>query len=218
MRSWIKPLAEWEADRRQDHRAARMEQFEAENPAAPAGAIVFLGSSTIERWPLSRCFPGKPCVDRGIGDETAELLLQRLDASIPDARPAGFVLYGGSLDFRREDLAPHVTRARVEAVVAELQRRCGAETPIAVLGLLPEREMPAHDLIRLTLTNNELMRMCAVRGVAWVPTWRPPVKALDGTLAAASAADELHLNDAGYDAVARWLIADGGEVGRLLAP
>lgn len=218
MRSWIKPLAEWEADARAAHRAERLEVFAGENPTEPAGAVLFLGSSTIERWPLAEAFPGRDTVNRGIGNETAQDLLARIEESLPAADPGAFVLYGGSLDFRREGLAPYQTRNRVESVVVTLRERYGDEVPIAVLGILPGRKMSAPDLVRLVKTNNELKRMCGVRDVDWVSTWREPVRRPDGMLSSAASVDDLHLNESGYRAVAGWLVEDGGRAGRMLAP
>ena len=44
---------------RLEHRADRLEEFEGQRGGESPGQVVFLGSSTIEFFPLDTCFPGK---------------------------------------------------------------------------------------------------------------------------------------------------------------
>jgi lysophospholipase L1-like esterase len=216
LRGWVTPHAVRHAREHAAHRARRLAAFEAERAGAPEGAVVFLGSSTIERFPLAERFPGVPCLDRGIGEESLPALLDRLERSLPAAAPAGAVLYLGSIDFRVEGRATARIAALAELALRFL-REGRPDLPLAVIGILPERDMPPAMVERLAATNASLAALCERAGVAFVRTDRPPVTGPDGSLVPASAADRLHLNGAGYRALARWLVEDGGAVGRLLA-
>ncbi|MCP3918070.1 MAG: hypothetical protein GY711_21185 [bacterium] len=217
LRGWVTPHAVRRARAQAEFSAERVTRFAETNATLAAGSIVFIGSSTIERFPLAELFPHKPCVDRGIGGETATELLARLGASLPHATPAGVVLYAASLDFRRENQPPAVVARRVAAIAEALHGRF-AGVPVAVIGILPERDMPAAMVARLTSTNAELAALAEELGIAFVPTDRAPITDATGSLAADCAADRLHLGPKGYAALARWLIDEGGPVGELLGP
>lgn len=216
LRGWVVPHAVREARAQAARSAQRLATFALENSAAPAGAVLFLGSSTIEYFPLE-LFEGVACLDRGIGNESAAELLRRLDASLPVAAPAGAVLYVASIDFRSLGAAPAEVAARAWAVVRALRAHY-PDLPIALVGLLSERGFPPERVALLAETNAELAALAERRGLAFVRTDRPPVTRPDGTLALECSADRLHLNERGYRALAGWILADGGAVGRLLAP
>lgn len=214
MRAWLMPHAVREARDIEEHAARRRLAFAAEAPP-PAGAVVFLGSSTIERFPLAASFPGVPCVDRGIGNESLPRLLERLDASLPAARPAAAVLYLGSIDFRVHGRAP-ARIADLAGLAVRWIRERHADLPVALIGILPERDMPPEMVARLAETNAALAALCATRGYAFVATDVAPITAADGSLEPALAADRLHLNEAGYAALAARLRADESVVGAIL--
>lgn len=217
LRGWVVPHALREARAQAARSAARLATFARENPAAPEGAVLFLGSSTIEYFPLDELFAGVPCLNRGIGNESAAELLARLEASLPQRPPAGAVLYAASIDFRRLGAAPEEVAARAWAVVRALRERY-PDLPVALVGLLSERDFPPGEVARLARTNAALAELASRRELAFVRTDRPPVTLPDGTLAPDASADRLHLNERGYRALAGWIVEDGGAVGRLLGP
>ena len=215
LRGWIEPHAQRAAREQAERSAARLALFAPENRSAEAGSIVFLGSSTIERFPLSEAFPNRPCLNRGIGNETATELFERLDASLPDAPPAAVVLYAASLDFRRENRPPDILCRRVKGIVRHLRRRVPGSS-LALIGLLSEREMPPSRVAALKEANAALEALCSELGVAFVSTYRPPVVDEAGAMTVACTADRLHLNATGYAHLTRWLLEDGGAVAELL--
>lgn len=197
-------------------RLERLALFARENPDVAPGAVAFVGSSTIERFPLEACFPGRACVGRGIGNEPATELLERLDASLPPAPLAGIVLYTGRVDFL-DGADAQTVRARVAAVIDRLaELRPGV--PVVLLGLLPERDQPAAVGARLARTNAALLELARERGLAFVPTAREPLALPDGSLSEDFSVDRLHLGPAGYRHVSGWIAAEGGSVGERLAP
>ncbi len=215
LRGWVEPHAERAAREQGERSAARMALFRRENPSVEPGAIVFVGSSTVERFPLEARFPDARCVNRGIGNESSAELLARLDESLPDARPAGFVVYAASIDFRAEGAPPHEVAARVGRVLDALGRR-HANVPILVLGLLSERDAEPAFVERLQATNRALATLAAERGAEFLDTGRPPVITAEGRLSEAHSADDLHLNERGYEVLAAWILEVEGPIPDIL--
>ncbi len=205
LRGWVEPHAEREARARREHSEERMRVFLAENRSVPAGSIVFAGSSTMERFPLEQSFPGAPAVDRGIGDETCAEFVERLAASRPPTPASAWVLYLGSLDFRRLHSAPSEVAQRVEAAIGAV-RGDREELHLVLIGILPERDMSEEMVQRLALTNAVLKQLCSRLGVSFVDTARAPITGQDGSLDPGHAADRVHLNAEGYRVLAGWLV------------
>lgn len=214
LRGWVTPHAIRQARQWAEHSVQRRMIFATEQPS-PEGAVVFLGSSTMERFPLDTAFPGVPCLDRGIGNESLPRLLERLPESLPEARPAGAVLYLGSIDFRAQGRAPEHISSLASLAVNWIRER-HPDLPLVILGILPEREMEPEALNRLARTNSALARMCEEEDCTFLPTSRPPITDGEGSLNAEVAADQLHLNARGYAALTEWLQQDDGPVGAAL--
>lgn len=199
------------------HRDARLAEFARDNALAPPGAVAFLGSSTIERFPLAACFPGKPALNRGISGEPLEELAERLAASLPDAPLAGLVLYAARIDFRADPSRPEPLARRAAALLDRLaELRPGV--PVCVLGLLSERGLSPDGAARLARFDAELEREVRARGQTFVRSARPPLVDGRGALAEAFSSDPLHLGSEGYTVLARWIAEEGGPAGRALAP
>lgn len=228
----VEPHAERRARQRALHTVERVHEFVRENAQVPEDAIVFFGSSTIERFPLERLFPGKPCINRGIADASDATLARVLDDCLPRARLGGLVLYAGSVDFREAERAADPAGC-VDSGLHEAIDRAAFGVPQVWIGILPEREMsPARvaALAELNAANASLadQRSHPIRGVparptAFVRVDRPPITTAGGTSRAGSLAEEfsadgLHLDEGGYRHLAAWIETEGGEVGRLLAP
>ena len=208
LRGLVEPHHVREAREQRQRSDARLALFAAENAGLPADTVVFLGSSTIERFALDEAFPGKLCVNRGIGNETAVELFERIPASLPAAEPAAFVLYAGSLDFRRERKPAEVVVERVARCVRRLRELTTEGVPVTLIGLLPERDMDFELRGLLERTNVALSNWAARSGIGFVATDRPPLRTATGSLAESYSADRLHLNAAGYEVLAQWLLAD----------
>ena len=215
LRGWVKPHAIRRAEAQAAKSAERLAEFASET--VPAGAIVFLGSSTMERFPLAELFPGKPCVDRGIGNESALECLERLHASLPDEPPAAFCVYLASIDFRAHKEPPAEVVARVGRILDELEARFPG-VPIAQIGLLSERAADESFVRRWRATNAALEAAARERGVRWITVDRPPLTNPSGQLDEEMSADDLHLSDVGYRQLAAWILAEGGPLAALLAP
>ena len=185
-------------------------------PFDPNASVLFIGSSTIARFPLSSAFPGKPCVNLGRGNENTLALRARLPGALPSSPPGGIVLYVGSADLRFEPALPaKEIRERVEGVVSDLNAQFpGVE--IAVIEVLPARHQSEEERIALRALNDELIGVAHERNLWFVPTNRPPLVDSDGSLLESMSVDRHHLNEAGYRVLAQWIIDDTGAPGRHL--
>ena len=213
LRNLVEPQAARDAKTRAAHRAERLRQF-ADDAPVPGGAL-FIGSSTIEG------FDDLPtgAINRGIGDEELALLALRFKGTLERTRPRDVVLYAASVDVRRptlhgeEDSPPNRYRgaADLASAVMELVDLALAGEPartVLVLGVLPEVDDERGVTERARALNRELADRAAARPRAlFVPTWRPPlVDPATGLLQAGCARDRLHLNRAGYEHLAAWLL------------
>jgi lysophospholipase L1-like esterase len=216
LRTLFEPLARRDRRAYLVHAAERLTRFRRENPAVVDGSILFLGSSTIERLPAARLFPEKPCVNRGIGNQSAADLLAGLNAVLPQSRPAAFVLYTGGIDWRAGASKEELDQ-RVDGILERLERAYPA-VPILFVGVLPERGMSAAAVLALRSANARLRDLVRKRGAVFLDVARPPITDESGALAVECSADRLHLNAEGYRHLSRWIIEDGAEVGRELAP
>jgi lysophospholipase L1-like esterase len=208
-----------------EHAADRLDRFDRENVLVAPGTIVFLGSSTIERYPLEACFPGKPCANRGIGSASVALLQRFADVLVPPAPTVslgGIVLYAGSIDLREPGRASDPDHADAVAAsvrtLIEAVRMRQPDAPILVVGVLPARTTSGADVAVLARLNAHLREIARDMRAVFVDTARAPLTATDGSLAIDRSADELHLNVRGYAVLSKWIVSDGGELGRRLAP
>lgn len=185
------------------------------NDAPPPDSIVFMGSSTIEFWDLSRSFPQSPVVNRGIGGEPIGALLDRLDA--PGVLPrdtAGVVLYVGSVDFNTHGRPWEEVAAGVETVLSEVRRR-RPRLPILVIPINPARDTTASRVKALAaLTKHVRDHAASLDPVVHViETDAAPLRAVSGALAEGASADNWHLNEVGYAELARRLTETAERVG-----
>lgn len=69
-------------------------------PALAAGEnrVVFIGDSITDRWELSRFFPGKSYINRGIGGQVTPQMVVRFQADVIALKPAVVVILGGVND------------------------------------------------------------------------------------------------------------------------
>jgi lysophospholipase L1-like esterase len=180
------------------------------------GRVVFIGSSTIARFPLEKTYHGS-AANLGKADENAVEMRARIARELPDdARPSAFILYAGSYDFRKEPgLSAQEIRDRVDGIAGDLRARF-PETPIALIEVLPARSQTAEEHAALAALNSELATLARGRGASFIPTNRPPLGDANGDLLETMSVDRFHLNDAGYRVLAKWIREDGGPVGELL--
>ena len=169
-------------------RRMKSSQFDLLKP--PGGAIVFLGDSITEWGAWQEWFPGTLVVNRGIGGDTTEGVLKRLDAAIDG--PAGVFLLVGT-----NDLALRVPVGDIMARHREIIEQIGIRAPrawLTVQSVMP-RQRKFRD--RIQVLNENLERIAAEVGATYLDLW-PLLDDGTGQLKPRYTEDGLHLNGLAY--------------------
>jgi lysophospholipase L1-like esterase len=184
----IVPLLRGTATRtRQDRR----DSFRAE--PVPPQAVVFLGDSITQVAPLGEMFPDIPAVNRGIGWDTSEDLLTRLDEAIDHPAAISLLIGTNDLHTSRRLRDPGGIALRLDAIINRIQT-IAPGTPVLVNGLLPRTAWYAPRLRAL----NERYRAIAERsGNQYVDAW-PALADPSGAIRKEYTTDNLHLTQPGY--------------------
>jgi len=172
-----------------------MEQADRLKPPA-AGGILFLGSSTIDRWKtLAGDFPGLPVVQRGIGGCTLEQVAGFARRLAAPFKPATVVLYAGENDLAGKSTPPKVLDA-FKRTISEL-RAVAPQARIIFLSIKPSpKRATKHDAF--TEANQLIAAACPAQRVDFVdinPALHDAAGEIDKTL---FVRDLIHLNPQGY--------------------
>ncbi|MFO0588430.1 MAG: GDSL-type esterase/lipase family protein [Polyangiaceae bacterium] len=193
----------------QFHRA--LNKFRAENAKAPAGTVVFLGSSTIEKMPLNKLFPGAPVLNRGLGGTQTVQMWEQLDACLPKERPAGVVVNGGANDLRAGRREPLEVLQRVIKVVDGVRERFPG-VPIAILEPIVQSEEDFDLVLQITYGSEVLQAWAREQHIPYIRVNRPPLVTEDGRARKdMTAADGRHPNEQAFKIIAKWIVEEGGE-------
>jgi lysophospholipase L1-like esterase len=185
------PTNQWEAEIR------AFEAAERTNPP-PAGAVVFVGSSSIRLWQtLAQDFPEHRVVNRGFGGSQLRDAVNHADRIVTPCKPRLVVLYAGD-----NDLASGKTPAQVladfQAFVAKVHAAL-PETRVAFISIKPSpKRWHLADQVRAV---NRLIADFT-RGsnrLEFIDVFTPMLGADGRPQPELFVADDLHLNAKGYE-------------------
>lgn len=159
---------------------------------APKNAIVFLGSSIIEEGEWSALFPDFEVVNRGIGADTTQGVIDRLD-QITKLQPSKVFIYIGGNDFSRLGDTPEATISRIEIIIAQLKRETPT-TEIYIHTLFPRELKHAPNIKAFNQLVMNLNQDPDVRVIDVFPWFARP----DGSIDPSVANDGIHLNGEAY--------------------
>ncbi len=161
-------------------------------PVTP-GRVVFLGDSITEGGTWEELFPELPTLNRGIGGDSTEDVLARLDEAIN--APAAVNLLIGTNDLhlgpRLSDLDGIATR--VGQIVSRIQQKAPAAS-IYLNSVMPRTTLLTS---RIRSLNERYVAVAARTGVTYVDLW-PALADGRGELRGEFTTDHLHLKDVGY--------------------
>ena len=172
------------------HQARLVSSFEA-FPLVPDD-IVFLGDSITEGGPWEELFPDLRVRNRGVGGDTSEGALARLE-QVSRATPAKVFLLIGTNDLFRGD-----SEDEIVANITEILDRLKQETPdteVYLQSVLPRA--PSYRAAVEAL-NARLSEVALERGSAWVDLYTAFLDPQTGGIRAELSNDELHLLGPGY--------------------
>ena len=189
------PVAAQEALPRFEKEVAAYEAVDRKNPP-PKGQILFIGSSSIVDWDVSRYFPDLRIVNRGLWGSALADAVRLIDRLVVPYQPRTVVVYAGDNDIdagmTTEDVAVLFERF-VRAVHTKLP-----QTRIVYIGIKPspqrwptiDRMRAANVLIRAFCTRDDRVAFIDVDSamLGWDEKPRSELYADDG----------LHLSPLGY--------------------
>lgn len=158
-------------------------------------SIAFVGDSITEGGRWDEWFPERSTHNLGIGGNTTDDLVARLD-SVIELRPEAVALLVGTNDLGTRKSVEHLVR-NIEFVLVSLRRGLpGAR--MLVQSIMPRgREFAAQ----IQDANRHLRQFAPSVNAQYLDLW-PAMAQADGELDPALSSDRLHLNDEGYE---RWL-------------
>lgn len=170
------------------------------------GRVVFLGDSITDGWNLSRDFPGKPYVNRGISGQTTPQMLVRMFSDVIDLHPAALILLAGTNDISA-NTGPETLKMIEENIqaISELAHAHGIK--VILCAVMPISDYTANkqtvhrppaDILKL----NAWLRNYAGEVHAVFADYYSALVDGQGMLKEGYAGDGLHPNAKGYALVA----------------
>lgn len=162
--------------------------------------IVFVGDSLVSQgawsqWLGGDTVPNQTVLNHGVGGDTTDDVLARLDAII-EARPDEILLLIGTNDLGKRRSVEHLVR-NIQTMLVGLRRDLPG-TRMLVHSILPRGPEFAHSIQD---ANIHLRQFCATVHAQYLDLW--PALALEsGQIDPQFSEDLLHLNEEGYRA---WL-------------
>lgn len=180
--------------------------YAVQNANLAEGQIVFIGDSITDLYALDKYYADLPraVYNRGIGGDTTEGVLKRLDVSLFDIKPSAVVLMIGTNDVNakreNEDILytyrQIVNRIRIELPDAELY----------CMSIIPQgKGLEVHGAVDVDLStekilalNPEIQSIAEEKGGVYVDLF-PLIADENNHLIENYSDDALHLNDAGFE-------------------
>jgi lysophospholipase L1-like esterase len=172
------------------HQARLISAFEA-FPLVPDD-VVFLGDSITEGGPWEELFPDLRVRNRGIGGDTSEGVLRRLD-QVTRAQPAKVFLMIGTNDLFRGDSEDAIV-ANITEILATLKQET-PDTEVYLQSVLPRAPSYRAEIEAL---NARLAELALERGAAWIDLYPAFLEPETGGIRPELSNDELHLLGPGY--------------------
>jgi lysophospholipase L1-like esterase len=184
-----------------DHYADLLTRFIEELPTIVPGGVVFLGDSITEGFPLDEAFPGQNVINRGIGGDRIQGVIERLGVCVEALAPRRVYLMIGVNDlWWSDERRPEVLEVGYARLLDEIARRA-PETELIVLSILPmgDRSDECNETIRDM--NARIQALAEARDLEYVDL-HPLFAGQDGKMLAELTTDGVHLSLDGYEA---WL-------------
>lgn len=173
-------------------RQRRMLALQFDELPLPGGEVVFLGDSITEAGRWHEWFPDLPVVNRGIGGDTTDGVLRRMDSAI-SAPSKVFLLIGtNDISFRRPRDRVH---ANQRAIIEQIRAKA-PQASLYVQSVMPRTRKYRQ---RIDELNTHYRELAAGFNATYLDLW-PALSNANGELNADFTLDQLHLNGAGYQA------------------
>jgi lysophospholipase L1-like esterase len=197
------PLLATARDNRENDHAqwnAEIAAFQAGDQAQPppAGAVLFIGSSSIRMWTsLATDFPGVRTINRGFGGSEVDDATFFADRIVAPYHPRAIVMYAGDNDLQDGDSPAHV-RDDFAAFVRKA-RSLDPAVPIAFIAIKPS--VARAVLLPKIREANALVKAYAAtqKDVAYLDVFTPMLGKDGRPQPSWFIEDGLHMNRSGYE-------------------
>ncbi|MEM8927269.1 MAG: glycerophosphodiester phosphodiesterase family protein, partial [Bacteroidota bacterium] len=160
------------------------------------GEIVFFGNSITEQGTWSELFGNDRIINRGIGGDTTDGLLFRLDEVI-GSRPIKIFMLIGTNDLKY-GRSPSYTLERIRAIVTKIKRESPL-TKIYLQSVLPTLDRPERPVRKIKSVNEGLKKISKEESVSYLNLFDHFSDSKNsGQLYKHFTRDGLHLNGKGY--------------------
>jgi len=181
--------------------ANKTDAFKAYNAFAKPGGIVFLGDSITQDFNVYEYFPNQTVYNRGIGGDTSKGVINRLDESVFDLKPAKVFIQIGTNDFELIGDSVDAIYQRIKEIVSRI-KTYDQSIQLYLISVYPVN--PHVDPMTVGKRNNQdicvLNQMLEnIDGVTYVNLYDKLEK--NGVLNPEYTVEGLHLNQKGYRVV-----------------
>lgn len=188
---------------------SRLEWFRFLNNKAQKGGTLFVGDSLTQEFLLEEYFGGSLVYNRGIGGDTTEGLLDRMEESVYALMPSKMFLLIGTNDLALKQSPPEVVVENIKNIVLNTKEHC-RDTEIFIESLYPTGAEGFRDLSSesiknrsnyvIDIINEKLKLLCQELGIRYIDV-NSKLKDKEGKLNPTFTRDGLHLNPRGYEVV-----------------
>ncbi len=182
---------------RSEHWQQRYALFKEELSSVPKNGILFLGDSITEEFPLGTYFPDSPIINRGIGGDSIDGVIARLELSAIQPRPAKLFLMIGINDIGADQSVAYMRQKYIE--LFSLIQSGLPQTQFYVQSLLPCTEEWSKSMTdQVREINQFLQKICREKSIPFIDLYArfiDPKNYLNEGLSR----DGLHINTNGYN-------------------
>lgn len=185
-----------------DYAKKRLEVFAAEDITKLQNGTVFLGDSITERYPLATYYPGMVVVNRGIGGDTmgamaAYGVYDRLSTTVYNLNPKKVILMIGINDIIWVKSATIQEKSDQYAYLVWTLKKNLPNTEFYLVSTLPCKGKYAYENANVKTFDENIKKTAETYGAQYLDVV-PQFSDDKGELKADLAADDVHLNPAGY--------------------
>lgn len=160
------------------------------------GKIIFLGNSITEQGTWRELFQNNHIINRGIGGDTSDGILFRLD-EVTASHPEKVFLLIGTNDLRNEKTPEYITQ-RITQITKKIRKK-SPDTKLYLQSVLPTYNRPERPISSIKTINKGIQKLADNRNVFYIDLFAHFANTDDKEqLYTEYSLDGLHLNGKGY--------------------
>ena len=167
-------------------------------PHPLALAVTFYGDSLTQFWNLPQSFPGKSYTNDGHFGFTAAVLSDDFDVFVPSTHPSVVMILAGTNDVLQNDNADHIFMSLNS--MYNKARSYGIPFVVSTIPPMAGAAGIAHNAV-ITDVNARLRSYASSQSLPLADYYSVLVDPATGDLQSLFSADNVHLTQAGYDAI-----------------